>query len=73
MTGGTVQRAINAAPCHVKCAGGQPCCCNGRAHQHHICSSPDCRCHAAESYGVTRQIAAPDAAVYVPVRRLPEE
>ena len=69
----TTQRVIDAAPCRKTCAGGRRCCCNGRSHTQHICSSPDCRCHAAESYGATRQIAAPDAAVYAPIRRLPEE
>ena len=70
MTGGTVQRAINAAPCRVKCAGGRPCCCNGRAHTQHICSDPDCLCHMPAAFGLELEQGPRGVLVYRPAREV---
>ena len=47
--------------------------CNGLVrHAHHICRNADCRCHAAESYGL-EAVTVQHQAVYVPAARRWEE
>ena len=61
------------AKCQHKCAGDRDCTCNGTIpHVHHICRTPDCRCHAAEAYGL-EAVTMQHQAVYVPVVRRWEE
>ena len=61
------------AKCQHKCAGDKDCTCNGLVpHTHHICRTPDCRCHAAEAYGL-EAVTMQHQAVYVPVVRRWEE
>ena len=61
------------AKCQHKCAGDKDCTCNGLVpHVHHICRNADCRCHAAESYGL-EAVTMQHQAVYVPVVRRWEE
>ena len=59
--------------CNHKCPGGRECSCNGSIHhKHHICRSADCRCHAAEAYGL-EAVTVEREAVYVPAARRMEE
>ena len=61
------------AKCQHKCAGDKDCTCNGLVpHVHHICRNADCRCHAAESYGL-EAVTVQHQAVYVPAARRWEE
>ena len=52
--------------CNHKCPGGRECTCNGSIHhEHHICRTPGCACHAAVAYGLEMVTDAREA-VYVP-------
>lgn len=46
-------RIQTATPCRGKCDGGHKCNCNSGHLAPHICSNPDCRCHAPSNYGLT--------------------